>query len=805
MENIILNGGLEQDFQLKAILDKYLMHWKWFLLGISTALVIAFLYLRYNVPQYQAATTILVKDEKKGGMLSELSAFADLGAGVGIKNNIDNEIEILKSRTLVESAVKKLGLNISLIVKGKMVDADLFGKAPIAVDFSNRKADFYTSNFVITFKELSASTFKLGSELPKEPLRMLLQKNKVFRYGELIRTQLGDLVINRSNAGLNPTKDQNNEVSIVISPLENIVNSFKGRLKVTPLNKNSNVVELSIIDPVMQKGEAFLDTLVQIYNHNAVVDKNYIAENTSKFIMGRLGLITQELGGVEQNIQSFKKVNNLTNIESDAVLFTQESSEYNKKGVEVEIQLNVVSSLLGFMKKSSNSDLLPNNIVVGEVGASELINSYNQLVLERNRILKTATVANPSVIKIEQQIASLKANVAASLRRLQSNLEIQKRDLNSQEESFNTKIGKIPVQEREFRVIARQQKVKEELYLYLLQKREETAISLSATEPNARVIDAAKGSRSPVSPKRNVIFMIAFSLGFLVPFGIIYLIDLFDTKIKNRADLEGKTVIPFLGNLPESDSPNEIIRSESRSSSAEAMRIIKANLAFMFGNVADGVAKTIFVTSTLANEGKTLVSVNLAATYALSGKKVLLIEMDFRNPGFQEFLQVPDCGVTNYLSSKEIDLEDVIFKKEGYDNFFVLPAGVIPPNPTELLMSEKVDDLFETVKTQTEYIIPFETLKTQYDYIIVDTCPVSLVADTLMIAKHADCFVYVIRANFLEKRMLSTPNLLYYEGKLPNMCLLLNCTDTSSGYGYGYGYQRPVEKEIWYKKIFTKR
>lgn len=788
MNHTTSNEDQNQDLNLKAVIDKYLVHWKWFLLGVFVSLILAFLYLRYAIPQYQAATTILVKDEKKGGMLSELSAFADMGLGTGLKSNVDNEVEILKSRTLVESTVKKLNLNISLIVKGKVINSELFKKAPIEVYFINTSPEFYESKMALQFLALSPTTFELRQETVASSPKVLVGNKKSFRYGELIQTVYGDLIVSKSlihDAKFNSSIP----ISILIRPLEDVAESFKNRLKVTPLSKTSSVVELTIVDPVKIKAEEFLDNLVQIYNENAVADKNFISENTSQFIANRLKLITQELDGVEQDVERFKKSNDLTDIESEAKLFIEGSSEYSKKLVETEIQLNVVSSMLDFIKKSTPSDLMPTTLIDGNSDASGLINSYNELVLNRNRILKSATTANPSVVKIDQEIASLKANVSASLGRLQSNLNIQKRNLNSTESLLNTKIGKIPVQERQFRVIARQQKVKEELYLYLLQKREETAISLSATEPNARVIDSAKALKIPVSPKKNIIYLAALLLGLLIPFGVIYVLDLLDTKIKSRLDLEGNTKIPFIGDVPTSDSPNEIIKSESRTSSAEALRIVRTNLGFMLRNVKEGDAKTIFLTSTFPHEGKTFVSVNLAATFALSGQKVLLVGLDIRNPRIDDYLVLPSRGVTNYLSSKELDLKDLIVKQDGFEHFDVLPAGIIPPNPAELLMSKKVNVLFET-------------LKKQYDYIIVDTAPVSLVTDTLLIASHADCFIYVARANFLEKRMLSIVNGLYKEQKLPNMCLLLNDTDSTKGYGYGYGYGVNVKKVAWYKKLW---
>ena len=784
MENNMLNENSEQDFQIRAVVDQYASHWKWFVLGVFISLFGAYLYLRYTVPQYRAATTILVKDEKKGGLSSELSAFADMGIGGG-KSNLDNEIEILKSRTLVESTVRKMNLNIAFVVEGKVLSTNLYKNAPILINYLEQKPDFYNKSRSYQFLALSESTFQFEDLLGQG--NVLEGNKKVFRYGEPIKTKYGTLVLNKSLASPAPYNEDVKPINILMSPLEIVAESFRARLNVAPLSKTSSIVELSLVDPVLQKAEDFLDNLVRNYNEYAAADKNFISENTSKFIANRLALITDELDGVEQNVQNFKNANQVTDIETEAGLFIEGSNEYDKKGIEADIQLNVISSMVDFIKKSKPSDLLPTNIVSGE--ATELIGSYNQLVLDRNRILKSATEVNPTVIKLNEQLASLKSNVASSLSRMQSNLRIQKRDLNNQEGLLNQKIGKIPVQERQFRVIARQQKVKEELYLYLLQKREETAIALAATESVARVVDAAKGSDSPVAPKKNIIYLGALLLGILIPFGVIYVMDLLDTKIKSRLDLEGKTLIPFIGDVPTSDTPSEIIKSESRTSSAEALRIIRTNLEFMLSKVPDGQAKTIFLTSTFPKEGKTFVSANLAATFALSGKKVLLIGMDIRNPRLDEYLTLPDRGVTNYLSSKNLVLEDLIVKYDGFEDFHVLPAGVIPPNPAELLMNKKVDTLFET-------------LKNQYDYIIVDTAPVSLVTDTLLIAKHADCFIYVARANFLEKRMLNIANTLYKEQKLPNMCLLLNDTDSTKGYGYGYGYGVKIEKAPWYKKIF---
>ena len=789
-----LDEDQSEDFNLREALERYLSHWQWFVLAVCLCVTIAYVYLRYTTAQYQASTTILVKDDKKGGMLSELSAFADMGLGGGMKSNLDNEVEIIKSRTLVERVVRKLELNISIIEKGKVNTIERYKDLPVQVHFINVKPGFYTDGIKLGFEKKSADTFELRNDSNEEAgdVQVLLSTKKEFRYGEVISTRNGDLILTKSIGKKWPIGLEGKSISIIVSPLESVVASFQKRLNVEPISKTSSVVTISIVDPITQKAELFLDNLIQIYNEDAAADKSFISENTSKFVANRLLLITQELDGVEKDVQHFKTSNKLTDIETEAKLFIEGSSEYNKKRVEMEIQLNMVASMLDFIKKSSNSDLLPTNMISTEGDAPGLMDSYNQLVLERNRILKSATVANPTVVKLDQQLASLKMNITESLRRLQANLNIQKRDLKSQEGLLDSKIGDIPVQERQFRVIARQQKVKEELYLYLLQKREETAISLAATEPNARVIDAAKASKIPVSPKRSMIYLASLLLGLLIPFGILYLLDLLDTKVKSRFEITKKLSIPFLGEIPKSETPNEIVDTTSRSSTAEAMRIVRMNLDFMLNQVPEGRAKTILFTSTISGEGKTFLSVNLASIFALSGKKVLLIGMDIRNPKLNEYIDLPSsAGLTNYLSSSNVKIEDYIFKHKGFEQLYVLPPGSIPPNPTELLMNKKVDELFVQFKKE-------------YDFIIVDTAPVSLVSDTLIIAKQADTFVYVVRANVLDKRMLHIPEVLYREKKLPNMALLLNDAETKKGYGYGYGYGVTTKKVPWYKKVFNR-
>ncbi|MBF6607618.1 MAG: polysaccharide biosynthesis tyrosine autokinase, partial [Flavobacterium sp.] len=495
---------------------------------------------------------------------------------------------------------------------------------------------------------------------------------------------------------------------------------------------------------------------------------------------------------------NYKKSNQVTDIVSEAGMYLRNAGEYERMFIETETQLRVVESLRNFVQNSSPTDLIPDNILTtastGADSSPTLIAEYNILLLERARKLPSAGPENPNIKQLDAQLRALKQNVIANLDRLKSTLEIKKRDLQAQQRAVSAQISEVPTQEREYKGIVRQQNLKESLYLYLLQKREETAIALASTAPNAKIIDAALTATVPISPRVPVVYLGAFFLGCLIPFGVIYLRDLMDTKIHSHSDLESLS-LPYLGDVPTSDSHNEIITLHSRTSTAEALRIIRTNLEFMLSHVPETVAKTIFVTSTIPKEGKTFVSINLAATIALSGKKVLLLAMDIRNPKFDEYLKIPQKGLTNYISTANSEPGDFIVAHDTLENLHIFPAGVIPPNPAELLMDNRVSELF--VKLQQEY-----------EYIIVDTAPVSLVTDTQIIAKFAHSFVYVTRANHLDKNMLAIPERLYRENKLPNMAIVLNDTNLKKGYGYGYGqaygYTDNVNQK-WYTKFFKKK
>lgn len=777
----------EKNINLREQLEHYLSNWKWFVASTIITLVIAYTFLRYAVPMYNATAMVLVKDERKGGLASELSAFSDLGMLKNVKSSVDNEIEVIKSRTLIAKTIKDLGLNVSYVNLGRIKDGEIYKDSPVAFFFTNQSEKFYKETQVLTITSTSNSSFDLFNDKGE------LLGN--FKYGAEIPFLNGKCTVLKNKLEADKIKE-NYSIRVEVHPVIKVAESYKSRLQAMTLSKYTSIVEMSIVDPVLYRAEDFLNALIQNYNNDAIEDKNFIAENTSKFIEQRLRIITEELEGVEKDAEVFKKSNKVTDITSEAGLFLENASQFQKNEIETETQLKVVSTMMDYLNKSSNENLIPANILTSDVNAIGLIEQYNLLVLERNRLLKSAGPENAMVVNVDKKIASLKENVKSSLNQLKKSLQIKINDLSRQNAIVEGRISQIPTQEKEFRVLARQQQVKEALYLYLLEKREETAISLAVTEPNAKVIDAAHSSGNPVFPNRTLTYIVALFAGLFIPFAVLYVISLLDTKIKSRNDIVNSTTIPFIGDVPNNKSEEKVVSVNSRSNIAEAIRIVRTNLEFLLTNKSEGEAKTIFLTSTFPKEGKTFVSVNLASTIALSGKKILLIGMDIRNPKFDEYLNVPNKGITNYLASNEnSNIEDYFVKMESYDSFYILPAGVIPPNPAELLMNKKVNEMFTN-------------LKSKFDYIIVDTAPVSLVTDTLIIAHNADAFVYVVRANFLDKRMLELPEKLYREKKLPNMSILLNDSSTRKqygyGYGYGYGYEAETKNKKSWKNLFNK-
>ena len=770
MQNLLpnLETSNKSEINIKEQLFFYSQYWKWFVFSALFFLSVSFIYLRYYIVEYGVNSTILIKDEKKGGS-SEFSAISDMNL-FSSKNSVDNEIAILKSRTLSQNVVAGLDLDISYFSQDRLVNVEFYKDSPIKILFYNKSKNYNKINKQLTIKVESDTNYSLSEN-----------NTEIFNeyiFGQKVTNELGTFTIIKNNVF---SKNELPTISIVKSSLESTANDFRGSLTISLVDK-TNVINLSNTDPIPQRGLDFLDEVVNQYNQDAIRERNQIANFTKDFIDLRLQIITKELGGVEQQQEIFKKTRNLTSLEADSELSLAQATDYDRSILNIETELKVSEFMLNQISKMKPNELIPANIMSSKEGSNGGVDQYNTLVLERRRQLKSATEDNPMIKNMDSQLLSVKLNIIEGLKNKQKDLKINVLDLSNTRAHFDNKVGKVPTNDRFYNEIARQQHVKESLYLYLLQKREETELSLAASSPKAKIIDKAYLS-GPVSLNKLVFYLVAFAIGLFIPFGILFLINFLDTKIKSRKDIVGKVSIPYLGDLPRSNDNEDIIKVNSRSSSAEAIRMIRTNLEFMLAHVTKNKCKTIFITSSISKEGKTFCAVNLATTIALSEKKVLIIGMDIRNPKLDTYIDLPSKGLTNYLSKEDGTINDFIVKVNAIPNLYALASGVIPPNPVELLMNDKIN-------------VMFDELKLQFDYIIVDTAPVSLVTDTLLIAKNADAFIYVMRANYLEKRMLQFAETLYKEGKLPNMCILLNDTENSKTSGYGYGYGYGVENDI---------
>ena len=513
------------------------------------------------------------------------------------------------------------------------------------------------------------------------------------------------------------------------------------------------------------------------YNKDAVLDKNLVYKKTKSFIAHRLDLIRNDFDNVNVQLKNFKTENKLTNIEVESGIVLQSITENNLKIINTSIQLTLVNSLFeDLIRVNNKNELLASNIGLEDASIATSIVEYNQLIQRRNRLLISASKLNPVVSSLSEQINGVKQGLIKSLQNSKKSLDITLAQLKKEDQKNRAKISGVPVQELEYGNIKLKQEITSGLYSYLLKKKEETDISLAITVPNAKIIDKAYSSNIPVSPKKKIIYLAAILMGVLIPFVIIYLKYLLDTKVHSKKDVLESISVPFIGSIPSSETKEKIvIKGDNRSSSAESFRLIRTNLDFMLSNIEKS-CKSIFITSTTSGEGKSFASINIASSLAISGKKVLLVGMDLRAPKVTEYLGLPDKkGVSNLVLDKSLKISDLIFQVDELPNLDILSSGLIPPNPAELLMSKNIEELFSD-------------LKKDYDYLVVDTAPINLVTDTMLIAKYADMFVYVVRANYLDKRMLEIPQALYTEKRLPNMAVVLNDVNIKRGYGYGYGY-----------------
>ena len=783
LTNENLREADDKEIDIQELLFKYLIHWPWFVGAVIVCLISAYIYLYVATPVYNISATVLIKDDKKGGSSNNVAGLDELGLSglITSSQSIDNEIEVLRSKTLVKEVVNYLNLYVTYQDDDQIPSKELYKTSPVQVNMTPQEAEKLKTKVVIEMVlhpqgSLDVNVKMEDKEIQKhfEKLPAILPTNQ----GTLSFFQTTDSISSKKNEEVgSPVQDMRHITATISQPM-NVARRYCENLSIEPTSKTTSVVTVSLKNSSLQRGQDFINQLLEMYNRNTNNDKNEIAQKTAEFIDERIGIISKELGSTEADLETFKRDAGITDLSSDAQIALTGNAEYEKKQVENRTQISLVEDLKKYLGHNEY-EILPSNVGLKDITLAAQIDRYNEMLIERKRLLRTSTENNPAIINLDTSIRATKANVQATLEGTLQGLFITKADLDREAKRYMRRISDAPGQERQYVSIARQQEIKAGLYLMLLQKREENAIMLAATANNAKIIDDAIADVIPVSPKRSVIYLAALCLGIAIPVVVIYMIDLTKFKIESRADVEKLTSVPIAGDIPLTDEKNTkegsiAVFENQNNLMSETFRNIRTNIQFMLQNNK----KVILVTSTVSGEGKSFTSANLAISLSLLGKKVVIVGLDIRKPGLNKVfnLSSKEKGITQYLANPEMDLMSLVQLSDVNRNLYILPGGTVPPNPTELLARDGLDKAIEI-------------LKKNFDYVILDTAPIGMVTDTLLIGRVADLSAYVCRADYTHKAEYTLINELFHEQKLPNLCTIINGVDLKKRkYGYYYGY-----------------
>ena len=766
----------KEQVNIQELLFRYLIPWPWFVISIIICIACAWGYLRLTTPIYNISATVLIKDEKKGGGASMSSDLEKMGLEgfVSSSSNVDNEIEVLRSKSLAREVVNNLGLFVTYMDEDEFPSKELYHTSPVLVSLTHQEADKLPGRMEINM--ILQPTGALGVQITVGEKEYRKQFDKL---PAVFPTDEGTVAFFANNDTLSAVCPENitkeRHITAFINRPFSVLKEYVNSLSIAPTSKTTSVVVISLENTNTRRGRDYINKLLEMYNINANNDKNEVAQKTAEFIDERIGIISKELGSTEQDLENFKRSAGITDLNSEAQIALTGNAEYEKKRVENQTQINLVMDLQRYMK-GNEYEVLPSNIGLQDAASAGAIDRYNQMLVERKRLLRTSTENNPTIINLDTSIRAMRTNVQATLDATLKGLQITKEDLAREASRYSRRINDAPTQERQFVSIARQQEIKSGLYLMLLQKREENAITLAATANNAKIIDEALADDNPISPKKTIVYLAALVLGVGLPVGVIYLIGLTKFKIEGRADVEKLTSLPVVGDIPLADEKTGSIAvfENQNNLMSETFRNVRTNLQFMLENGKN----VILVTSTISGEGKSFISANLAISLSLLGKKVVIVGLDIRKPGLNKVFNIPkkEHGITQYLTNTTANLMDFVQPSDINKNLFILPGGTVPPNPTELLARGGLEKAIET-------------LKANFDYVILDTAPVGMVTDTLLIGRVADLSVYVCRADYTHKAEFTLINELAENNKLPNLCIAVNGLDLNSRkYGYYYGY-----------------
>ena len=773
----------DEKIDIQEVLFKYIIHWPWFVGAVLVCLIGAWIYLRMATPVYNISATVLIKDDKKGGNTGGMAGLEELGLSglISSSQNIDNELEVLRSKTLVKEVVNQQNLYVSYADQDEFPSKNMYKTSPVIVSLTPQEAEKLSDPMIVEMSLYPQGSLDVGVTIGDKEYQKHFEKlPAVFPMDE------GTLAFFQSPDSLMANKDTTEESSAqnvrritakINSPMK-VARVYCENLTIEPTSKTTSVAVISLKNSSLQRGQDFINQLLEMYNRNTNNDKNEIAQKTAEFIDERIDIISKELGNTEANLENFKRNAGITDLTSEAQIALTGNAEYEKKRVENRTQISLLEDLRKYIR-GNEYEVLPSNVGLQDAALVATIERYNEMLVERKRLLRTSTENNPAIVNLDTSIRAMKSNVQATLDGTLQGMLITKADLDREANRFSRRISDAPGQERQFVSIARQQEIKAGLYLMLLQKREENAIALAATANNAKIIDEAIADDIPVSPKRKIIYLIALVLGVGIPVGIIYLIGLTKFRLEGRADVEKLTTVPIVGDIPLTDEKNEkdgsiAVFENQNNLMSETFRNIRTNLQFMLQNDK----KVILVTSTVSGEGKSFISANLAISLSLLGKKVVIVGLDIRKPGLNKVfrLSTKEKGITLYLANPDTDLMSLVQPSDVNKNLSILPGGTVPPNPTELLARDGLDKAIEI-------------LKKNFDYVILDTAPVGMVTDTLLIGRVADLSVYVCRADYTHKVEYTLINELAEEKKLPNICTVINGVDLKRRkYGYYYGY-----------------
>lgn len=764
------NDVQEKPINLRELYEKYIVYWKWILASVLIACVIGFFYLRTQPYTYHLTTTLLVVDQSKSGAMNEMSMMKQLdvmGFGSSL-SMVNNENEVLKSSALMKRVVNQLELHTTYSSTDFLRTIDLYTASPYYVKMDSMALMQLekTLSFEIAREE---GQYTIEGEYNDSSFSQTVKKLPA-----MINTPAGPISI-ALRKGLKFLPQ--NEITVTISNPNAVGRYISANLLTTEVSKQVDVINIGINVSNEQKGKDILNTLSAIYNRDAIEQINRSAMNTANFIDDRLRLISGELSDVEGEVENYKQVNQMTDISSDAKIYLERNNEFDQQRIQVENQLSLIRFVEEFISKGANQYALIPNLGLTDVGLVAVIQKYNELLMNRERIAGGSSEENPALRNMNQQIVSARRSIQVSIANSRKGLEITKRELDSQNRQAVSKIRDLPRQEREFIEIKRQQQVKESLYLFLLQKREEASLTMAITVPKGRVLNTPDTGEQ-TGPRSKIIMGIFFLLGLAFPLLIIFLRDLINTTISNRAQVEKLSDVPVLSELGHNTTGQVIIdHSSNTDSNAELFRLLRTKLQFTLDYPSQ---KVMMVTSTEPGEGKSYVSLNLAISLSLSGKKVMLMGLDLRKPQLKKHLNLDgEEGMSSILSGHVSDYRSIIQHVAAYPTLDVIPGGVIPPNPNELLMSKRLDDMVEK-------------LRNEYDYIVIDTAPVGAVSDSFLIDRVVDIAIYMCRMDYSDKRNIEFLNHVKADKSLKRPYLVINDVNMQSKYyyhrGYSYGY-----------------